>query len=139
MVKALAGPSTPSLQGVRVLIVDDDAEFLDLSAMALRRAGAEVRTASSAARAQELIEFWKPKVLLTDLAMPGEDGFMLVDTMRTSVSKERMDLAIIAMTAYGTSETRARAVRAGFDLYLTKPIDPVGLAVAVAGVVRRPT
>jgi len=136
--KALAGPSTPSLQGVRVLVVDDDAEFLELSAMTLRRAGADVRTASSAARAQELIEFWRPKVLLTDLAMPGEDGFMLVNTMRTSVSTERMDLAIIAMTAYGTSDTRARAVRAGVDLYLTKPIDPVGLAAAVAGVVRRP-
>src|SRR5262249_60404457 len=105
----------------------------DRSLMALRRAGADVRTASSAARAQELIEFWRPRVLLTDLAMPGEDGFMLVNTMRTSASKERKDLAIIAMTAYGTSETRARAVRAGFDLYLTKPIDPVGLAAAVAG------
>src|SRR5262245_2747560 len=93
--KVLAGPSTPSLQGVRVLVVDDDAEFLELSAMALRRAGADVRTASSAARAQELIEFWKPRVLLTDLAMPGEDGLMLVNTMRTSVSTERMDLAII--------------------------------------------
>jgi PAS domain S-box-containing protein len=138
-VKVLAGPSTPSLQGVRVLVVDDDEEFLDLSSMTLRRAGADVRTASSAARAQELIEFWRPSVLLTDLAMPGEDGFMLVNILRTGVSKERMDLAMIAMTAYGTSETRARAVRAGFDLYLTKPIDPVGLAVAVAGVVRRPT
>src|SRR5215472_15683514 len=138
-VKALASPSTPSLQGVRVLVVDDDAEFLDLSSMALRRAGADVRTASSAARAQELIEFWRPRVLLTDLAMPVEDGFMLVNTMRTSVSTERMDLAIIAMTSYGTSDTRARAVRAGVDLYLTKPIDPVGLAAAVAGVVHRPT
>jgi len=142
MLKALAGPSdasTPSLEGVRVLVVDDDAEFLDLCAMTLRRAGADVRTASSAARAQELIELWQPKVLLTDLAMPGEDGFTLANALRTSVSTKRIDLAIIAMTAYGTPETRARAVRSGCDLYLTKPIDPAGLAAAVAEVVRRPT
>ena len=142
MLKALAGPSdasTPNLEGVRVLVVDDDAEFLDLCAMTLRRAGADVRTASSAARAQELIELWQPKVLLTDLAMPGEDGFTLANALRTSVSTKRIDLAIIAMTAYGTPETRARAVRAGCDLYLTKPIDPAGLAAAVAEVVRRPT
>jgi PAS domain S-box-containing protein len=142
MLKALAGPSdasTPNLEGVRVLVVDDDAEFLDLCAMTLRRAGADVRTASSAARAQELIELWQPKVLLTDLAMPGEDGFTLANALRTSVSTKRIDLAIIAMTAYGTPETRARAVRSGCDLYLTKPIDPAGLAAAVAEVVRRPT
>ena len=136
--KALAGPSTPSLQGVRVLIVDDDAEFLELSGLLLRSAGADVRTASSAARAHELIEFWQPRVLLTDLAMPGEDGFMLANTMRIGMSQKRMDLAVIAMTAYGTSETRAHAARAGFELYLTKPVDPERLAAAVAEVLRRP-
>jgi len=120
------------------LIVDDDAEFLELSGLVLRSAGADVRTASSTARAHELIEFWQPRVLLTDLAMPGEDGFTLANTMRISMSQKRMDLAMIAMTAYGTSETRAHAARAGFELYLTKPVDPEGLAAAVAEVLRRP-
>src|SRR5262249_17758171 len=92
--KAFAGQSASSLQGVRVLIVDDDAEFLELSGLVLRSAGADVRTASSTARAHELIEFWQPRVLLTDLAMPGEDGFTLANTMRISMSQKRMDLAM---------------------------------------------
>ncbi len=128
-----------TLDGARVLVVDDDPEFLELSTMILRRAGAQVRSASSAARAHELVKTWMPNVLLTDLAMPGEDGFRLASAMRTIFSQERVPVSIIAVTAYGTPESRARAVVAGFDLYLTKPIDPVDLAGAVAGVIRKGT
>ncbi len=129
--------SSHTLDGARVLVVDDDPEFLDLSAMMLRRAGAQVRSASSAARAYELIKSWLPNVLLIDIAMPGEDGFMLASAMRTIFSQRRVPVSIIAVTADGTPESRARAVGAGFDLYLTKPVDPVDLAGAVAGVIRR--
>jgi CheY-like chemotaxis protein len=122
-----------------VLVVDDDAEFLDLTAMTLRRAGAEVRAMSSAAQAYELVSSWLPDVLLTDLAMPGEDGFMLGSAMRKIFSEKRAQVAIVAVTAYGTPDSRARAVLAGFDLYLTKPVDPVDLAGTVAGVIRRQT
>jgi PAS domain S-box-containing protein len=126
-----------TLEGSRVLVVDDDPEFLDLSMMSLRRAGAQVRGASSAARAYELIDAWLPNVVLTDLAMPGEDGFMLASALRTMFSERRAPVSIVAVTAYGTAETRARAAVAGFDLYLTKPIDPVNLAAAVADVIRK--
>jgi PAS domain S-box-containing protein len=125
------------LAGVRILVVDDDPEFLDLSAMVLRRAGADVRAVSSAARAHELVISWVPNVLLTDLAMPGEDGFMLASAMRTILTERRVPVSIIAVTAYGTQESRARALLAGVDLFLTKPIDPVDLADAVAEVVRQ--
>jgi PAS domain S-box-containing protein len=128
-----------TLDGARVLVVDDDPEFLELSTMILHRAGAQVRSASSAARAHELVKGWMPNVLLTDLAMPGEDGFRLASAMRTIFSQERVPVSIIAVTAYGTPESRARAIVAGFDLYLTKPIDPVDLAGAVAGVIRKGT
>ena len=74
-----------------------------------------------------------------DLAMPSEDGFMLCSAMRTIFSQRRAHVAIIAVTAYGTPDSRARATLAGFDLYLTKPVDPVDLAGAVAGVIRRQT
>ena len=126
-----------ALDGARVLVVDDDAEFLDLTAMILRRAGAEVRALSSAVQAYELVSSWLPDVLLTDLAMPGEDGFMLGSAMRKIFSEQRAQVAIVAVTAYGTPDSRARAVLAGFDLYLTKPVDPVDLASTVAGVIRR--
>ena len=128
-----------TLDGARVLVVDDDQDFLELSTMILRSAGAQVRSASSAARAHELVKTWMPNVLLTDLAMPGEDGFRLANAMRTIFSQERVPVSIIAVTAYGTPESRARAAVAGFDLYLTKPIDPVDLAGAVAGVIRKGT
>jgi PAS domain S-box-containing protein len=137
----MPGPAAPPadrsmLQGVRVLVVDDDPEFLDLSALVLRRAGADVRAVSSAAGAHELADSWLPHVLLTDLAMPHEDGFMLADAFRRRFSRREARVPIIAVTAYGTAESRARAVQAGFDLYLTKPVDPVELAGAVAGVIR---
>jgi PAS domain S-box-containing protein len=126
-----------ALEQARILVVDDDPEFLELSAMILRRAGADVRSASSAAHAYDLVDSWLPNVVLTDLAMPGEDGFMLGSAMRKIFSERKADVAIIAVTAYGTAESRTRAILAGFDLYLTKPVDPVDLAGAVANVIRR--
>jgi CheY-like chemotaxis protein len=137
-----AGPVAPSdagvptLRGVRVLMVDDDAEFLELSAVMLRTAGAEVRTASSAFRAYETLEAWQPNVVLTDLAMPGEDGFTLLLAMRAAFDQRRLKVPIIAVTAYGTPDNHARADQAGFDLYLTKPIDPLRLTSVVAEAVR---
>jgi PAS domain S-box-containing protein len=127
----------PALRGVRVLVVDDDSESLEVSAMTLRVAGAEVRTASAAFSAYELIQRWQPDAVLTDLAMPGEDGYMLLRAMRTFFAERRATVPIIAFTAYGTSENRTRAVQAGFDLYLTKPIDPHKLTRAVAEAVHR--
>jgi PAS domain S-box-containing protein len=132
------GNGRRALDGARVLVVDDDPEFLDLTAIVLRRAGAEVRTVSSAARAREVIEAWRPDVVLTDLAMPGEDGITLGSAIRTIFAERQAEIAIVAVTAYATAESRARATRAGFDLYLTKPVDPAELASAVSGVLRRP-
>jgi len=125
-----------TLKGVRVLIVDDDPESLDVSAMVLRVAGAEVRTAAGTFGAYEVIRTWQPTVVLTDLAMPGEDGFMLFRSMRTTFAERGVKVPIVAFTAYGTTENRTRALQAGFDLYLTKPIDPRRLTSAVAEVTR---
>ena len=125
-----------TLQGVRVLVVDDDPESLDVSAMVLRVAGAEVRTAAGTFGAYEVIRTWQPTVVLTDLAMPGEDGFMLFRSMRTTFAERGVKVPIVAFTAFGTTENRTRALQAGFDLYLTKPIDPRRLTSAVAEVTR---
>jgi PAS domain S-box-containing protein len=129
---------TQPLGGVGVLVVDDDPDFLDLSATLLRHAGADVRTASSAARAYELVSSWQPTVVLTDLAMPEEDGFALLHVMRSMFAKRRLKAAIVAVTAYGTPENRERAILEGFDRYLTKPIDPIELADVLASIARRP-
>jgi PAS domain S-box-containing protein len=128
--------SRATLKGVRVLVVDDDPESLDVSAMVLRVAGAEVRTATGPFGAYEVIATWQPTVVLTDLAMPGEDGFMLFRAMRTTFGERGVTVPIVAFTAYGTPENRTRALQAGFDLYLTKPIDPQQLTNAVADLAR---
>jgi PAS domain S-box-containing protein len=124
-----------TLQGVRVLVVDDDVECLELSAMTLRDSGADVRTAASAFRAYQLIKEWRPNVVLTDLAMPEEDGFMLLSALRTAFAGHHVP--VVAVTAFGTPESRTRALQAGFDLYLTKPIDPMLLTGAVADIAKR--
>ncbi len=125
------------LRGMRVLVIDDDSDSLDMSAMMLRLAGAEVRTASSAFLAHDIVNAWQPNVVMTDLAMPGEDGFMVLAAMRATFTRRGARVPIIAVTAYGSLENRQRALEAGFDLYLTKPIDPTNLTSAVAKVVGR--
>jgi PAS domain S-box-containing protein len=131
------GDGHGSLEGSRVLLVDDDADFLELVAISLRRAGADVRAAASVAGALEVGSSWLPHALLTDLSMPGQDGFALIEAMRALLSEQRVHAAIIVITADGALETRARARRAGVDLFLTKPVDPVDLATVLAGVIRR--
>jgi CheY-like chemotaxis protein len=80
---------------------------------------------------------WRPDVVVTDLAMPGEDGFMLQRALRMAFGHARVAVPIIAMSAYAAPEDRERALREGFELYLAKPIDPKELASAVAGVMGR--
>jgi PAS domain S-box-containing protein len=126
-----------ALHGVRVLLVDDDTESLEVTTAVLRDKGAEVRAVASAFRAHEMVETWQPDVVLTDLAMPGEDGFMLVRALRTVFARRGVTVPMIAVTAYGSPESQARAIEAGFDLYLTKPIDPLQLASAVGTVAQR--
>ena len=136
---ALLDAGHRSLEGVRVLVVDDDAGALDVSAVMLRSEGAEVRTAASAFRAYEMVEGWPPHVLVSDIAMPGADGFMLLRGLRGALADRGQRLAAIAVTAYGTGDTEMRAFEAGFDRYLTKPVDPLKLSVAVAEVAGRAT
>src|SRR5262249_35283991 len=128
------GHESRALEGSRVLVVDDNEDFLQVSAMILRRAGADVRAVSSAASALELARDWLPDALLTDLAMPEQDGFALIDAMRPLLADRKARAAMIVITADGTPQARARAHRAGVDLYLTKPVDPTVLVSAVGGV-----
>jgi PAS domain S-box-containing protein len=127
------------LDGSRVLIVDDDPDFRDISTMTLRRTGADVRAVSSAAGAEELVRDWRPHVVLTDISMPDQDGFTLIDALRPQFAARSFRGSIIVITADGRPQTRARARQAGIDLYLTKPVDPVDLTTAVADVLRRPS
>jgi PAS domain S-box-containing protein len=125
------------LRGIRVLVVDDNAEALELTATMLRSDGADVRMAAATIHAYEIADAWRPDILVSDLAMPEEDGFALLQGLRTAIAKHGARLPAIALSAYGTMENQLRATDAGFDLYLMKPVDPHKFTEAVASLARR--
>jgi PAS domain S-box-containing protein len=120
-----------TLDGVRVLVVDDESDARDALALVLERCGARVTVAGSAAEALGAWNRETPDVLLSDIAMPGEDGYSLIRKIAASHPDSR-PLAAAAVTAYATSEDRQRALEAGYRDHLTKPVDPGTLVATVA-------
>jgi signal transduction histidine kinase/ActR/RegA family two-component response regulator len=118
------------LDDVRVLVVDDEADARDLFAAILRAAGAAVTTAASAGEARELMTAQPPQVLLSDIEMPGEDGYELVKQARAG--KRPRPMIAIAVTAYARDVDRRRALDAGFDWHLSKPVEPDDLVAVIA-------
>jgi signal transduction histidine kinase len=119
-----------SLRGLRLLVVDDDADTRDLLWQILTDSGAQVATAASAAEALAALESAPPHVLVSDIGMPGRDGFELIRDVRSRWSAE--DLPAIALTAFARADDRRRTREAGFQAHLTKPFDAADLAATVA-------
>jgi len=136
-VEASAATGALPLQNVRVLLVDDDADGLDLTTVMLTNSGAQVKTAVSVAAALNVLESWPADVLVSDIEMPGEDGYELLRRIRAKERGGRTRLPALALTAYGRPEDRRRTLAAGFNLHLAKPIDPSELVLAVANLVGR--
>jgi len=128
-----AEADVPDLRGICVLVVDDDAETRDLLEAVLAGAGAEVTTAASGAEALTQIARHVPDVLMSDIAMPHVDGYELIRRVR----EQHLSLPSIALTAYGSVEDRDRAVAAGFERHVAKPVLPRGLLSVVAGTAHR--
>jgi CheY-like chemotaxis protein len=124
-------PRAASLDGVSVLLVDDDMESREVLAAHLQEAHAEVVTAASAAEAFELLQRRHVDVLLADIAMPDEDGYSLIRRIRAG-RPEMASIPAAAVTAFAAEDDRQRALRAGFQLHLSKPIDAHTLVSAVA-------
>ncbi|HLB16770.1 MAG TPA: response regulator [Burkholderiales bacterium] len=123
---------TRPLKGVPVLVVDDDPEVRDFLLALLSAAGAEVRAAASVADAVAVLAVWWPSVLLSDIGMPGQDGYALIRTVRAlSYGRERR-LAAAALTAHVQSEDRMRVLAAGYQAHVAKPADPDALIALVA-------
>ncbi len=126
-----------SLDGLRVLIVDDELDARELVTTMLERCGAKVFAAASASEALEYLESWKPSVLIADIGMPGEDGYDLIRKVR-DLSKERGGhTPALALTAYARTEDRVRALSAGYQVHLSKPVDRLELAAVVARLAER--
>jgi CheY-like chemotaxis protein len=120
------------LVGVRVLVVDDDPDTTDLFAAALGACGADVVTAKSAPEALRALAIREPDVVVTDIAMPGADGYWLLRAIRDLPDPRARDLPVLAVTAFGREHSRARVLTAGFVDRLAKPVDPEELCRAVA-------
>jgi PAS domain S-box-containing protein len=128
--------SIPELTRVKILIVDDEADTLDVLTTMLTQTGALVQAAQSSAQAFELFQTWQPDVLLSDLGMPGEDGFGLIQKIRALPQEKGGDVPAAALTAHVRDEDRSRALAAGYDAHIVKPVDPHTLANAVAGLLQ---
>jgi CheY-like chemotaxis protein len=127
----------PDLAGVRVLAVDDDRDALNMVAEILEVAGAQVRGVDSAADALTTLREFRPDLIIADVGMPQMDGFQFVAELRRSPDESLRDLPVAALTAYARSEDRVKALRAGFQIHLAKPIDPAELLAAVAALAKR--
>ena len=122
------------LDGLRVVVADDEPDSRSLTETILRGAGAEVRTCASAAEAVRLLGHFNADVLVSDLEMPGEDGYSLIRTIRGRQPAAIATIPAIALSAYGRPQDRLRAIEAGFTMHVPKPVDPRELTVIVAGV-----
>jgi CheY-like chemotaxis protein len=125
-----------SLDRVRVLIVDDEPDARRVLTFALQTVGAFVTAAASVAEAMMLLPRTNPDVLLSDLAMPAEDGFDLIRKVRREGRTAR-DLPAVALTAFATGQIRRDVMRAGFQMHVPKPVDPHQLAEIVASLTGR--
>jgi CheY-like chemotaxis protein len=132
-------PAVPpaDLHGLRVLVVDDDEDTLEVLRELLEQAGAAVTAAGSAPAALRELEAHPPDVLLSDIGMPGEDGCSLIRKIRSLGAGRGGDVPAAALTAYTQAERQQAAMEAGFELYLAKPIDPGELTRAVARLASR--
>jgi PAS domain S-box-containing protein len=125
------------LAGLTILVVDDQSDARDLVKRVLEDCGAQVITAETVVEALSLVEARKPDVLVSDIGMPGADGFELLRRVRALGSDRGGRVPAIALTAFARSEDRTRALRAGFVVHVAKPVDPAELVATVASVAGR--
>ena len=129
--------SGQALRGLRILVVDDDRDGLDMVATMLMNSGAEVRTCSSAAEGLDAVRAWRPDVLISDIEMPGEDGYTFIRRVRAMDGGAFARTPAVALTAYGRVQDRLRTLSAGFSMHVPKPVDPAELTIVVANLAGR--
>jgi signal transduction histidine kinase/ActR/RegA family two-component response regulator len=134
---ALATVHSGRLDGIRVLVVDDEPSASEALGLLLDSCGAEARIAGSAAEALAVLEAWQPDVLVSDIAMPGEDGYSLIRKTRLLAPGRGGLTPAVALTAFAKIEDRVTILAAGFQMYLSKPANPNELIAVVGSLARR--
>ena len=118
------------LIGVKVLVVDDDQDARDVVSMALAQCGARTAAVSSAQEALQILPDFRPDVLVSDIGMPGEDGYSLIRRIRSRADAVR-DVPAVALTAFASEEDEKRARSAGYHEFVPKPVEVEALASVV--------
>ena len=132
-----ASDKLPTLHGVRVLIVDDEEDSREFLITALEQCGAEVIGAASVSEAMEAVFQRQPDILVSDIGMPIEDGYSLIRKVRQLTAEPAKKMPAIALTAYARTEDRMRAIAAGFQMHVPKPVEPAELATVIASLAGR--
>jgi PAS domain S-box-containing protein len=127
----------PLLEGLRILVVDDEPDARRFVARVLEECKAEVAAAGSAAEALATLPRFRPHVLVSDIGMPRTDGYELIRTLRSRRPEDGGRTPALALTAYASGEDRGRALAAGYQRHLAKPVDPADLVHAVVDLVDR--
>ena len=131
------GQSMAALGGISLLVLDDDTDALELFATVLRQAGAEVRVARSVREAIGLLQAWGPDVIVSDIEMPEENGYVFIRRLRGGEVPNGERIPAVAVTAYGGVSERIKIASAGFDSYVAKPVEPDELAAVIGRLVTR--
>ena len=129
--------SAQLLAGLRILVVDDDPTAVDLNREILGQAGAEVRGCTSGTEALQILLQWRPAVLVSDIEMPGLDGYTLLRQIRALDPDQGGKTPAVALSAYDRPEDRVRSLRAGFNFHVSKPVEPDELTAIVASLAGR--
>ncbi|QRK13809.1 response regulator [Archangium violaceum] len=132
---ALSAPKPPALVERRILVVDDEDDNREVLKVMLEEYGAHVVTAASAAEALRAVREVRPELLISDIGMPGEDGYRLISQVRALSAEEGGGVPAVALTAYARVEDRARALTAGFNMHVAKPVEPSELLTVLSNLV----
>jgi CheY-like chemotaxis protein len=123
------------LYGLKILVVDDDVDTRELIEWVLKRVGAEVTSVGSAREALDVLEREKPHLLVSDIAMPEEDGYALLKKIRALPPERGGRIPAIALTAHSLVQDRLQSLRAGFQSHVPKPVVPEELVEVVASII----
>jgi PAS domain S-box-containing protein len=128
------GRELQRLDGLRILVVDDEPDSNDAVSELLASCGADVRAAASADEARDVLARWRPDVLVSDVGMPGEDGYAFIARLRANEG-DRAPMPAVALTAYASRDDKVRLLSAGFQAHVPKPLDPNELVAVIASLV----
>ena len=135
----VAGPMlhTVDLKGVRVVVVDDEADAIGLVRKIMEDSGATVEACTSGSECLALVPAFRPDVVITDIGMPEMDGYTLIQRLRAMRPDDGGNTPAVALTAFARSEDRRQAMLAGFDMHVAKPVEPGELVAVVSRLARR--